>query len=135
MDTKGWGGWEWTHGIALTALYRVSDAYPRYEIINAKICSNVFISQHAAVEPSSAPCKHSIDTVMDWFRKQYQITDGKGVSKNINTMSPMYSLACAVEDGLVPEEEKEQWTAWLKEWAEWIMNDLPSEFCAQSVEC
>lgn len=24
IDTKGWQGWEWTHGIALTALYHVS---------------------------------------------------------------------------------------------------------------
>lgn len=24
IDTKGWHGWEWTHGIALTALYHVS---------------------------------------------------------------------------------------------------------------
>lgn len=24
VDTKGWGGWEWTQGIALTALYHVS---------------------------------------------------------------------------------------------------------------
>jgi unsaturated rhamnogalacturonyl hydrolase len=24
IDTKGWKGWEWTHGIALTALYHVS---------------------------------------------------------------------------------------------------------------
>lgn len=23
IDTKGWGGWEWTHGIALTSLYHV----------------------------------------------------------------------------------------------------------------
>ena len=24
IDTKGWQGWEWTHGIALTALLHVS---------------------------------------------------------------------------------------------------------------
>lgn len=24
IDTKGWKGWEWTHGIALTALINVS---------------------------------------------------------------------------------------------------------------
>lgn len=24
VDTKGWQGWEWTHGVALTALYHVS---------------------------------------------------------------------------------------------------------------
>lgn len=23
IDTKGWNGWEWTHGVALTALYHV----------------------------------------------------------------------------------------------------------------
>lgn len=29
IDTKGWQGWEWTHGIALTALLHVSLLQPR----------------------------------------------------------------------------------------------------------
>lgn len=68
---------------------------------------------------------HSLNTLLDWFRYQYKATDGKGTSKNINTMAPFYGLACAVEAGAVPEDEKEQWIGWLDEWAEWIMNDLP----------
>ncbi len=41
-------------------------------------------------------------------------------------MSPFYCLACAVEDNMVPAEERDQWVSWLEEWAEWIMHDLPS---------
>jgi len=49
-------------------------------------------------------------------------------------MSPFYSLACIVSDDLVVDEngqqkpeEKKLWINWLDEWAEWIMNELPSE--------
>lgn len=28
VDTKGWNGWEWTHGVALTALAHVRPSQP-----------------------------------------------------------------------------------------------------------
>jgi hypothetical protein len=31
------------------------------------------------------------------------------------------------EQGKVDEKEKEVYKAWVDEWAEWIMNELPSE--------
>ncbi|ORY32177.1 putative glycosyl hydrolase family 88 protein [Naematelia encephala] len=99
IDTKGWKGWEWTHGIALTAL-----------------------CHHSSISPSSASAQHSLKTALDWFELQYKLSDGKGAPKNINTMSPFYSLACFLQDGRTKDP---RWKDWCDEWAEWIMKDLP----------
>ncbi|GFZ42929.1 hypothetical protein JCM24511_00647 [Saitozyma sp. JCM 24511] len=99
IDTKGWQGWEWTHGIALTALYH-----------------------HSRLDPSSPSAQFSKATALAWFESQYKITEGKGAPKNINTMAPFYCLAGMLYDGSVKDE---RWTRWCDEWAEWIMNDLP----------
>jgi unsaturated rhamnogalacturonyl hydrolase len=138
IDTKGWGGWEWTHGIALTALYRVSRKPTALGKFPARPVLTVFDfhnagAQHAALAPSSPSNRYSLETALDWFRAQYRATNGKGVPKNINTMAPFYSLACAVEQDLVPAEEKAQWVSWLVEWAEWIMHDLPSEWKRKTI--
>ncbi|KAI5449366.1 hypothetical protein NCC49_004770 [Naganishia albida] len=102
IDTKGWGGWEWTHGVALTGLYH-----------------------HAAVAPTAEASAYSISTLKDWYQARYDETSGRGAPKNINTMAVMYALACMVEDGAFPEEEeRKKWTAWLDEWAEWVMHGL-----------
>ncbi|GHJ89713.1 hypothetical protein NliqN6_6115 [Naganishia liquefaciens] len=103
IDTKGWGGWEWTHGVALTGLYH-----------------------HAALAPTKEASAYSIKTLKDWFNARYEETNGKGAPKNINTMAVMYALACMVEDGTFDTDaEKQKWTAWLDEWAEWVMHGLP----------
>lgn len=61
----------------------------------------------------------------NWYNARYEETKGKGAPKNINTMAVMYALACMVEDGsFETEEEKKKWTAWLDEWAEWVMHGL-----------
>ncbi|RSH92559.1 hypothetical protein EHS25_008004 [Saitozyma podzolica] len=99
IDTKGWQGWEWTHGIALTALYH-----------------------HSAIAPGSPSADYSLKTALGWFESQYKISNGKGAPKNINTMSPFYSLAAFLLDGSVKDE---RWLGWCEEWAEWVMNDLP----------
>ncbi|WVQ74750.1 hypothetical protein IAR50_004355 [Cryptococcus sp. DSM 104548] len=104
IDTKGWEhptvfSWEWTHGIALTAL-----------------CHN------SAINPSSPSSQKSLQVALDWFESQWKRTDGKGAPKNINTMSPFYSLACFVEDGRTTDKK---WEGWLHEWADWIMDGLP----------
>ena len=65
----------------------------------------------------------------DWFNARYEETNGKGAPKNINTMAVMYALACMVEDGTFDTEaEKQKWTAWLDEWAEWVMHGLPRTY-------
>ncbi|WWD16247.1 hypothetical protein CI109_100673 [Kwoniella shandongensis] len=104
IDTKGWEhptvfSWEWTHGIALTAL-----------------CHN------SALDPSSPASQKSLKTALDWFETQWKRTDGKAAPKNINTMSPFYSLACFLEDGRTKDEK---WLKWCEEWAEYLMNDHP----------
>jgi hypothetical protein len=43
-------------------------------------------------------------------------------------MAPFYSLAGFLQDGGF--EEKEIWGKWVKEWAEWVMKDLPRMFLA-----
>ncbi|WVR05475.1 hypothetical protein IAU60_002491 [Kwoniella sp. DSM 27419] len=104
VDTKGWEhptvfSWEWTHGIALTAL-----------------------AHHSAIDPQSEGGQKSLKVAMDWFETQWKRTNGKGAPKNINTMSPFYSLTCFVEDGRTKDP---RWNGWIDEWAEWIMNGLP----------
>jgi unsaturated rhamnogalacturonyl hydrolase len=65
----------------------------------------------------------------NWYNARYEETKGKGAPKNINTMAVMYALACMVEDGsFETEEEKKKWTAWLDEWAEWVMHGLNRTF-------
>lgn len=88
--------------------------------------------QHAALSPSSSASSYSLQTALSWFRLQNDVWKGLGAPKNINTMSPFYSLACIVADGLVVgedgkevSEEDERYRRWLDEWAEWVMNDLP----------
>lgn len=45
VDTKGWQGWEWTHGVALTALYHVGPSFSSHEADNTAallpLCSGV----------------------------------------------------------------------------------------------
>ncbi|TYJ51833.1 hypothetical protein B9479_007573 [Cryptococcus floricola] len=101
IDTKGWEhpvafSWEWTHGIALTALYH-----------------------HSVIDSSSPASKKSLQVALDWFESQWKRTNGKGAPKNINTMSPFYSLACLVEDGRLTGDK---WEGQIHEWAEWIAN-------------
>ena len=81
-----------------------------------------------------------MQTALSWFRLQNDVWKGKGAPKNINTMSPFYSLACIVSDDLVVDEqgkekveEKKLWVKWLDEWAEWVMNELPSKPTSSSI--
>ncbi|GMK58299.1 hypothetical protein CspeluHIS016_0503310 [Cutaneotrichosporon spelunceum] len=97
IDTKGWAGWEWTHGIALTALYH-----------------------HQAIAPKDAAA-YSTRTAMDWFEAQYKIS-AVGAPKNINTMSPFYALSSLMADDKVADA---RWSAWCDDWAEWVMHRLP----------
>ncbi|KIR30663.1 plant-inducible protein [Cryptococcus deuterogattii LA55] len=104
IDTKGWEhptvfSWEWTHGIALTAL-----------------------CHHSAISPTSPASQKSLDTAMAWFNSQYSRTSGKGAPKNINTFSPFYALASFLEDGREMDEQG-KWRAWCEDWGEWVMRD------------
>ena len=116
VDTKGWKGWEWTHGVALTALAHVGVRTTRS---SAKERAH---TQHSTIDPTSETAQYSQKTALEWFELQYKLTNGKGAPKNINTMSPFYCLAELLTDGRTKDE---RWLKWCDEWAEWVMNDLP----------
>jgi unsaturated rhamnogalacturonyl hydrolase len=130
IDTKGCQGWEWTHGIALTALYHVSQHPHRTSISSepvsrARKAELADARQHSRLDPSSPSAQFSKTTALAGFESQYKITEGKGAPKNINPMAPFYCLAGMLYDGSVKDE---RWTRWCDEWAEWIVNDLPREW-------
>jgi hypothetical protein len=49
-------------------------------------------------------------------------------------MSVMYSVACLLEldeergRTIFDDNERAMYSGWIDEWAEWVMNDLPSEY-------
>lgn len=68
IDTKGWGGWEWTHGIGLYGMYKY------YELTE---------------DPNA------LGIIEDWFNKHFQ---APSTTKNVNTVSPFLTLAYIYED-------------------------------------
>lgn len=85
VDTKGWAGWEWTHGIGLFGLYR-------YQQLTG--------SQRAR------------DIMEDWFKDRF--AEGTPV-KNINTACPFLTLAFCYEENAKPQwlPYLETWNQWL----------------------
>ncbi|GAC92628.1 unsaturated rhamnogalacturonan hydrolase [Pseudozyma hubeiensis SY62] len=87
IDTKGWSGWEWTHGIALYALF-----------------------EHHLLTASSS----SLHIIHDWFRDRF--AEG-GTTKNINTMAALLSLAFLYESSPTSHPEYKQhlieWAEWV----------------------
>ena len=63
IDTKGWAGWEWTHGVGLYGIYK------HWEMTNDD---------------------KAWDIMVDWFEARF--AEGTP-SKNINTMAPFLTLA------------------------------------------
>ena len=92
VDTKSWDTdtWEWTHGIGLYGIWRYF------------VLTNDF-----AVK----------ERVISWFGKRFQ--SGVKVDKNINTMSPLLTLACLYE-----ETNDQSYLPILEDWAHWAMHDL-----------
>jgi unsaturated rhamnogalacturonyl hydrolase len=67
IDTKGWQGWEWTHGIGLYGLWK-------YHLLTG----------------SAEPLK----IIEEWFAQRFEES---GTTKNINTVAAMLTLACVYE--------------------------------------
>lgn len=71
----------------------------------------------------------TLKIVKDWYRAR----SAEGTTtKNINSMSVLYSVACLMEleeaeGGVFSPEEKEEYLGWMNEWAEWAMHDLPRQ--------
>ena len=85
IDTKGWAGWEWTHGIGLYGLWKY----------------------HQQTRDLTA--KTIID---DWFRDR--LAEGTP-TKNINTVAPFLTLACLYEQERRMEWRPllEEWAEWV----------------------
>jgi unsaturated rhamnogalacturonyl hydrolase len=84
IDTKGWQGWEWTHGIGLYGLWK-----------NYCITGN----------------QDSLKIVEEWFQTRFE--EG-GTTKNINTMAAMLTLAYVYEQNKSPKllPWLENWAEW-----------------------
>jgi len=85
IDTKGWAGWEWTHGIGLYGLLKY------YE------------------QTRNQTAKKIID---DWFSDR--LAEGTP-TKNINTVAPFLTLACLYEQqgNMEWRPYLEQWAEWV----------------------
>ncbi|SOV04881.1 related to unsaturated glucuronyl hydrolase involved in regulation of bacterial surface properties, and related proteins [Ustilago sp. UG-2017a] len=86
IDTKGWAGWEWTHGVALYALF-----------------------EHFTLTSSS----ESLSIIHSWFSDR--MAEG-GTTKNINTMAALLSLACVYELDPNSHLEYRYWLIEWAEW-------------------
>lgn len=84
IDTKGWAGWEWTHGIGLYGIYK------HWEKTNDQRAWAIMI---------------------DWFEARF--SEGTP-SKNINTMAPFLTLAYLYERTKNPSylPYLEVWSQW-----------------------
>ncbi|EPQ25628.1 uncharacterized protein PFL1_06808 [Pseudozyma flocculosa PF-1] len=84
IDTKGWNGWEWTHGVALFALW-----------------------EHHALTAD----RRSLDIITKWFHDR--MAEG-GTTKNINTMAPFLALASIYERNPRPQYKEWllEWAEW-----------------------
>lgn len=90
IDTKGWNDWEWTHGIGLYGLFK------HWEMTGDE---------------------SALQIMQEWFRNRFAAGTP---TKNVNTMSPMLTLAYLVE-----RTGNRSYLPYLDVWAEWVMHDMP----------
>ncbi|KAK6606169.1 glycosyl Hydrolase Family 88 [Botrytis cinerea] len=84
IDTKGWQGWEWTHGVGLYGLWK----------------------DHCL---TGSP--ESLEIIEKWFQNRF---DEGGTTKNINTVAAMLTLAYVYEEKRVNKflPWLENWAEW-----------------------
>ncbi|MFS4437422.1 glycoside hydrolase family 88/105 protein [Paracoccaceae bacterium GXU_MW_L88] len=85
IDTKGWAGWEWTHGIGLYGLLKY------WELTGSEKAMGI---------------------ICDWF--DARLLEGMP-TKNINTVAPFLTLACLYEREPSPQWEPylDTWAEWV----------------------
>ena len=85
IDTKGWNGWEWTHGIGLYGMYKY------YELTNDK---------------------KALDITKKWFNERFK--EGT-TTKNVNTVAPFLTLAYLYEKekNQIYLPYLEEWMNWI----------------------
>lgn len=85
----------------------------------------------SSVDPNSPVALNTLKLIKDWYKAR--ALEGLP-TKNINSMSVMYSVACLLElnqergQSIFDEDERKMYSGWIDEWAEWVVNDLPREF-------
>ncbi|WWC90322.1 uncharacterized protein L201_005255 [Kwoniella dendrophila CBS 6074] len=110
IDTCTYHRWEWPQAIGMNGLF---DYY----------------HLKSTTDPSSLTAKHTLALMKEWYHQRVK----EGIPpKNINSMAVMYSVACLVDldrqrgkGSILDDEWRERFEAWIDEWAEWIMNELP----------
>jgi len=125
IDTKGWAGWEWTHGIGLYGLWKyvILIPLPSFSILIRSPERRFFLrmipwngtnlSRYYALTGS----EETLKIIEDWFAARF--AEG-GTTKNINTMAPFLTLAYVYEKTRNPS-----YLPWLESWAHWAMYELP----------
>ena len=85
IDTKGWGGWEWTHGIGLYGMYKY------YELTEDQ---------------------RTLEIINGWFNTHFL---EESTTKNVNTVAPFLTLAYLYEDTKKKSYRPylEQWMEWV----------------------
>lgn len=85
IDTKGWGGWEWTHGIGLYGMYKY------YELTEDQ---------------------KTLEIINGWFDTHFL---EESTTKNVNTVAPFLTLAYLYEDTKKKSYRPylEQWMDWV----------------------
>ena len=79
----------------------------------------------------------TLKLIKDWYKAR--ALEGLP-TKNINSMSVMYSVACLLEldtergHSIFDQDERNMYSGWIDEWAEWVMNDLPRKLPAQPAD-
>jgi len=84
IDTKGWNGWEWTHGVGLYGLFQ-------YHTLTGS--------------------PETLKIIENWFKDRF---DEGGTTKNVNTMAAMLTLAYLYEktDNQMYLPWLESWADW-----------------------
>jgi unsaturated rhamnogalacturonyl hydrolase len=84
IDTKGWAGWEWTHGVGLYGILK-----------------------HWRLSGDA----NALRIMLDWFRDRF--AEGQ-TSKNVNTVAPFITLAYLVEAGKAEDTPYlDEWAEWV----------------------
>jgi unsaturated rhamnogalacturonyl hydrolase len=98
IDTKGWHGWEWTHGIGLYGLYNY------YSLTGSQ---------------------DTLSTIRGWFDEQLALGTTKNINTVAPFLTLAYLYEDAMAGEGEGRTRAKTWRPWLETWAEYLMHDLP----------
>ncbi|KAK8861197.1 hypothetical protein IAR55_002016 [Kwoniella newhampshirensis] len=108
IDSISWGFWEWPQAIGLYGLFN-------------------YFNLKSTLDPKSPEGSRTLQVIKEWYTAR---ANEPPTLKNINTMSVLLTLASLMEvenerGGIFTKDEKDLYSGWIDEWAEWVMNELP----------